>query len=367
MPTIGRLSQNPNNNDVKFFNNGAVSLQGDANNYVDAGVGCNSLAYGNTNGFHTTYIEAGNELAIYGNTGGNSLLCGTLETGNSALQIYTTIQGGPGGELDMSMMTAPGAINVGEGGTTTGARATLDMQGLDTFSGTATRLLVGVGSVRVNGTLYLAKTNFIQLTGTSPQLDVGDNTGNSGGSPGSILDLGNYNEIYTGSIALGRGKQSAAFIGFNPAFTNANPSLVPTAYIRSNDLVSAVSTWAIGDGNGAGGGSGTPAGTVDFSGGTVDALVNAMWLGKPSQASTGSPTGKGTLTFAAGTINVNNLTNGLAATPSGGGPGTATGTINVNGTGLLVVNTNLVLGISRQRQHRLHRHAEHQRRNCRGQ
>jgi autotransporter-associated beta strand protein len=188
------------------------------------------------------------------------------------------------------------------------------------------------------GKLYLAKTNYINTTGSSPAIDVGDNSSNNG--PGSSLYLGQTNVMFVDSIGMGLKKQNSGTGGskivFNTAFSN------PAAYIRGSNGVSPVSTWAIADGQSQSG-TITDTGSVDFTGGTVDALVGAMWLGRNSTgANAGSSQNRATLTFTAGTITVNNLTNAMLAssvqTPA------VYGTINVNGPGKLTVNSNLVMG-----------------------
>ncbi|HTB82134.1 MAG TPA: autotransporter-associated beta strand repeat-containing protein, partial [Candidatus Sulfotelmatobacter sp.] len=323
-------SHNPNNNDLKFFNNGLAGTQGTVDNVVDKSTNCNSLACANTNaGFHTTLIQPGQSLYIDGNTGGNSIIASTLEV-NTALTEYTTIDGTNATlKLGGSSM---GAIFVGQGGTGTGAKATLDMQGLDTFMVTnATRMEIGVGNTRYCGVLYLAKTNFITLTnGSSPELDIGDNSGNNGS--GSLLYLGITNVINVDSIGMGLKKQNSGSSGihFNPAFTNQGPAV----YFRGANTTGPVNTWAIGDGTGASS-TDTETGLADFTGGTINALVNSLWLALPSGAASGGYTANGTLTLTAGSINVNNLTN--ASLASSTGPETATGVINVSG-GTLSVN-----------------------------
>jgi fibronectin-binding autotransporter adhesin len=171
----------------------------------------------------------------------------------------------------------------------------------------------------------------------SPQIDVGDNT-QAGASPGlpNILLLGQTNAFFADSVAVGRGK---SYVGggssmlFNSSFAN------PVAYFRgTNGSASRVGTWTIGDAWGAK----TVAqnfGTNDFSGGTVDALVDQMFVGRGASTanlSGANVVGNGTLIFTAGTFDVNTLEVGYAQTVAGNG------TVNVNG-GALVVNTNLEL------------------------
>jgi hypothetical protein len=306
------------------------------NNVVDSGFGGTiaSLSYTNVNDgtFQNTLIANGVTLNVTG-TGG--LTVGSATTLSSDTAVVNTISGA-GGALVVSNASANVLILLGltsSGGATT---ATLNMTNLDTFSFTGAQLLLGYGEIHAapahcSGSLFLAKTNTISLSGTSPQMDIGDN-GSSAGIP-SILYLGQTNVINADSIAVGRAKQNGAYIQFNSSFTHNNP----VAYFRGADGISPVATWAIGDGNVSAGTDPKPSGTCDFSGGTVDIVATSMWLGRGSSGAWGgtTPSASGTLTFTAGNISVNNLTNALLAHSYS--DQTATGTINVNGTGTLSV------------------------------
>ncbi len=303
------------------------------NSIVDSNQNPFSLAYTNFATIQNTLIASNVTLTV--GTGG--LTNGNTATLTTSVSPMVNISGG-GGKL----VVTNGAITVGDSYPSASGSfsANLNMTNLDTFVGTnVTRMLVGSGATRMAGTFFLARTNTINLTGTSPQLDIGDNSANAG--PASALNLGIANIIFADNIAVGRSKQGGAALRFTPAFTNSNP----TVLIRAHDGVSPLSTWSLGDGNGVSGTSTGPKGTVDFSGGTVNVVVSNMWLGRPSITSATAPTGQGTLTFSAGTFTVlNNLTNAVTVTPSTGGPGSATGTVNVNGTGTLVVS-NLYMAI----------------------
>ncbi|MGN6556146.1 MAG: beta strand repeat-containing protein, partial [Verrucomicrobiota bacterium] len=77
-------------------------------------------------------------------------------------------------------------------------------------------------------------------------------------------------------------------------------------------------------------------GTIDFTSGTVDALVDTIIVGRAG----GGP-GTGTLTFDGGTVDVNTLHLGVETTALAKA---GVGTVNVNGTGHLLVNGDLVMG-----------------------
>jgi hypothetical protein len=323
-------------NDVVFTNFSTAVTGTTINNVVDSGFAGTggtiaSLSYSDTTTgtFQNTLIANGVTLNVTG-TGG--LTVGSSTAVGSDAAVVNTISGA-GGALVVNNASA--SMNVFLGITTgTITTDTLNMTNLGTFSFTGARLLVGVGvtaPARASGSLFLARTNTIALSGTSPQMDIGENTGNGSSVP-STLYLGQTNVINADSIAVGIGKQVGSTIQFNPSFTNNNP----VAYFRGANGVSPVATWAIGDGLTVTGSAPKPAGANDFSGGTVDIVATAMWLGKSSSGAwTGGATTTGTLTLTAGNISVGNLTNAMLAVSDSSQ--TSTGTINVNGTGRLSV------------------------------
>jgi hypothetical protein len=346
--------------DTKFFDAGAVVPVSTINNLVDGLFGGTiaSLQYGNTNGAHTTLILPGQTLSITG-TGG--LLVGTPGDVGIAKNLTNTITGA-GATLNLNNSSANLTLNQGSATTgVTGTRANLDLSGLDNFIMNGRRLGLGTtvlpnpnnANQREAGCLLLAKTNIItlgysdtlanyQLSGKTNALEMSRNPGNNAGIP-SLLVLGQSNYFGLDSLGMGRDKasgNSAAWVGFNPALTNNNP----VAVFRNSDGVSRVTWWALGDMNAVASSSQVSVGTNDFTGGTVDALVNVMSVTRDCVASHTAGTAIiGVLTFSAGTVDVNTLYVGNQAI----GPSTSStplrGIVNVNG-GTLVVNSNLVLG-----------------------
>ena len=291
-----------------------------------------SLLYTNLGTFQNTLILSGETLTI--GTGGLLMTNAAGQLTNPPVTV-TTISG-PG-----TLVTSNDTIIVGYSFDTTSGRTgpALNLSGLANFVGTnMNRILIGQGAARVSGNIYLAATNNIYFTGasssTSPDLDLGANSSNNG--PPSFLYLGQSNLFYINDIGIGLLKQNGTEMEFNSAFNS------PSAYFYgTNGPGSLVSTWAIADGQ-ATGGTTTTAATADFTGGTVNANVNNMWVGRSSSAENGgSPSDEGTLTFGAGQIRVNNMTNGWIT--SAAENTTATSTINVNGTAVLNVTGNLVL------------------------
>jgi len=330
--------------DVKFLDTGASGVAvSNVNNLLDASFGGEiaSLQYGNTNGNHTTLIAPGQTLTISGASG---LIVGT-ETDNGAAQtVFSTITG-PGGTMVMNNSSAD--LIVRQGSATGGSHlATLDMSGLDEFDASLDQILVGFAGpvIRAAGTLNLARTNNIVATG-SPGICMGDNPSNAGGQ--NFLLLGQQNAFFVDSIVIGR-KKATSTLKFKAGLVNA------TASFRASDGSSPISSWSIGDGAAINGSTSSPIGTNDFSGGSVDALVDTLTVGRSQQTS--GANGVGALIFGDGTFAVNNLQIGFqtqSGTSAGiglvtlNGPGAVLnvgGTITLGGSGGSVA-TNLTRGV----------------------
>ena len=340
-------------NDVVFTNLAFAATSNSVDNVANTSTTIASLTFDNTNGFHTTQIASGATLTIAGAKG---LTIGSeSDLGNTAT-IYTSMTG-TGGALVVSNTSANVIVRQTTGGASGPPfRSTLDLSGLDNFNVVGNSIEVGTssassGTVRSAGTLYLAKSNLIELfiraqgVTTNVGIDLGDNpTANS--SQTSFIFLGQQNSIYADGITVGGGR-NIGFMLFNPAFAN------PTVFIRgTNGNSSRVSRWLIGDNSGATGTGSNSRGTNDFTGGTVDALVDTMIIGRGESGNVSSGNSTGALIFEAGTIDVNNLQMGLQAVGSTGGTTTGTGgtnylgQMNVNGTATLVVNSNLLMTVT---------------------
>lgn len=343
--------------DVKFFDAGTNGVAGTPNNLVDGAFTgpIGSLQYGNTNGFHTTFIAPGQTLTV---NGGLSVL--TPADPGTAKTLSKTITG-IGGTLTLNNTLSNIVLNQGNG-TAGGSRSILDLSGLGNFNATQSRLGIGTtvlpnpsGNQRMAGTLSLARTNFIalsytdtlanyQLAGRTNALEMVRHPGNNSGVM-SFLYLGLTNTILVDSMAFGRDKasaNSAAWMGFNATFTN----LGPVAYIRGvSGGVSRVTWWSLGDMNANASSAQVSVGTNDFSNGSVDAMVDVLSLGRDcSPNHTATANNIGVLTFSSGTIDANTIYAGNQSL----GPNTSTapnlGFINVNGSAILRVNNSLVFG-----------------------
>lgn len=319
-------------NDVLFTSLATVAASNTVNNVVDSDTAISSLTFNNTNGFHTTLINPGRTLTAGG------LTVGTETDDGNTTTVYDTITGS-GGALVVSNVA--GALIVRQGSANSGSslKAMLNLSGLDNFNATVGKIEIGSlgANPRPCGIVYLARTNLIVAFGSSPAIQIGGQGGGSGNAGnGSFLYLGQVNEIFANGISVATVKQGNCSLLFNRTLAN------PTAVFRGADGVSRVPAWAIGDSQSQGGTVNTT-GTNDFTGGTVDALVDTMTLGRSSSGSSGNGRPAGTLTFEAGTIDVNTLQIGYQ---SSGGPlgNIATGIFNVNGTATLKVNSGVELG-----------------------
>jgi pectin methylesterase-like acyl-CoA thioesterase len=346
--------------DVVFKDTGNATVITAISNAVDSTSGnfagtISSLSYTNTvaNSYQNTLIASGVTLNITNNTGpfGSALFVGT-PTVAVANSIFASIQG-PGATLNINN---PKAIISIDQVASSSVRATLILSNLDNFIANVSRVAVGsdqagLATAAGQGTLYLAKTNTITtawvgdysqpyVVNVTNAIDIGK--GNAGNIGANYLYLGKTNGIFTDSIGVGRVKDTTSpggVLSFNPVFTNSNP----TAYFRGiSGNASRVTSWGIGDNAQNSSSSATTIGNVDFSCGTVDVLVDTMFLGRDREKGSAASL-SGTLTFTAGTIDANTLTIGNQCGTNTGSA--CLGTVYVNGpSAKLVVNTTLELG-----------------------
>ena len=328
-------------------------ISGNVNNTVNQNVSILGLDYENINGtYQNTSIDSGVTLTV--GLGGLTVGSPVVDEGNTSGNATIS---GPSGTLAIDNSDALIYVGLGHDNASSSAEATLDMSGLGTFNADVGSFLVGVGGgvefatvLQPAGTVYLAQSNMITVNSGNGQsdntlvaLDVGDagdaeTTAGYGDTVSSALYLGWTNAIWADYIDIGR-QWASGSIAFNPSVTNSGPS----AYIRGVSAT-AVATWNIGDGaqNTLASGAGT--GTADFSGGTINAMVDTLGVAVSSPNSTaGSSVVKGTLkldagTIWAGTVNISDNP-ATAASP-------ADGIVTVDGTGTLAVSGTLNLGLT---------------------
>ena len=296
-------------------------------------------------------------------TGPGGLRAGT-NAGASVVRTLTI----SGSTLNVSNAAANLVVNQ-SASSGAGDKATLNLEGLDSFNADLDGLGIGSGNFptvindRCSGDLYLARTNLIALHFSQPlatyettaarnALEIGHNPGNNPGTR-NFLYLGITNAFFLDSIGIGKSKASTAAactMLFNPNFLGS----APAAYFRGTaGDASRVTWWALGDMSSSASSAQVAYGTNDFTGGWVDALVDTMSLGRdcvPNHSAGGNARYNiGVLSFDNGIIDVNTLYLGNQVL----GPGTSTtpnhGYLSVNSANAtLVVNNTLMLARTTQ-------------------
>ncbi len=319
----------PAGQDVVFDNTDKTDST-TVNSIVDTDTTLSSLSFVNTGGgtsdWQVVEIGATETLTLDGSgiSGGNVLLVGnpTLTSTNSTRAKITG-----GGSLvidaadDNILLT-----RVSDG---TGV-ADLDLSGLSSFTADVANIYIGQGS-RATSSLILASTGDGINAITASTLSVGDsNAGNPGGD--SLLQLGtvntlNVDDIFVAARALdGDGWQRSSG---TMEFQNKDES--SSVIIRAADGVSRanLSIGLMGRSNKVAN-SPNLTGVVDFTGGTVDALLNQVTIGE-HHAYNGNAGATGTLSMDAGTIDATSVTLGYSEYRSESSANPATGILNVSG------------------------------------
>ena len=290
------------------------------------------LDFNNVGGNYVTLINPGVTLQVAAGNGWTTV--GAPGTPADAVEIIKFT--GDGGAMSLE----GGYLTVQQSGAAPGNHnVTLDLSELGRFQKTGPRLLVAATGNHSHGTVYLAKTNVINL---NEDITICWQ-GSSSNSLPCALYLGETNTITTGSgnnnIVVGQSGGTNAILAFNPALVNTVPA--PEAYIastagggRGNLLVAA-----------NGGAPNAPAhGICDFSGGRVTMIENVIRLGQGGNSTAASALG--VLSFDNGSINANTLVVGDQTTTSAGA---GAGIVNVgtNATqganAILTVNNSLTL------------------------
>jgi autotransporter-associated beta strand protein len=320
---------------IYFFDPGASSSQGVVNNVVDGNTTVLSLTYGNTNGSHETEINPGVTLTISNNAGSVLFFEGTGNDNGSTQTLYSAMTGF--GSFAVIGTNSASEFIVQQGSGTSGSHmATLDLSGLTGFNAVIGRLLIGgnggsSGDVnRPCGTIDLAGTNMIRVNGTAPAIDVGDGPSNGGSE---AVYLGKTNAIFADTMTIARQKCTATVM-FNPSLS-ANPVLDLNGNTNSR-----MNLLAIGDFSAQSSSGSTVSGTVNLTGGEVNAEVNVCDVAE-GQSGSGAGTTTGVLELGAGLFNVNTLNVGYGNSASAAG--SVTGTVSIT-NGTLVINHELLLG-----------------------
>lgn len=326
--------------DVVFDSTDALAVASpDINSVVDSsftGV-LRSLKLGQTNGLHRLEIQSAG-LTISGNTASPSpLFVGSGTDEGSTVTLITNVIKGTALTID----NPSGDVVVRQGGATSvsGRRCYLDLRGLDNFSVKAARLHIALDEDGANpnrrptGSLFLAKTNQITLTSSGLGYQIAQVVQQAGIASTNLL--GQVNFFNVNSMRFGGAKTANTKVGFGPGWVD------PSVTFRNTDGVSRQGTWYIAD-DATSGSSGSSTAFVDFSAGTVDALVDTIYVGRGQSGNNATyfAGGNGTLTFNSGRIDVNTLELGYQLVA---GSSAARGAVNVLTNGVLKVNKDMRL------------------------
>jgi regulation of enolase protein 1 (concanavalin A-like superfamily) len=330
---------------VKFFDLGGAASPATINNIVDSDTTIASLQFGNTNGFHNTLIAPNATLTITGNNGANgcAFFVGTASD-NGSTQIVSAAISSIGAAFVISNSSAN--VNFGQGAATPiSQRATADLSGADIFSAVLNNFYIGnqpannsANPGRQTATVILAKTNSISLAPAG--IFLMSQAASDGTTTGNILYLGQTNAIFANTNITSGGKGGIGNrVQFNPALIGQSPV---ATFRGAGGGTNRILLWAIGYASSSSANNDS-IGTNDFTGGTVDALVDLMLVGRGQAANNGARRGEGTLTFDGGTIDVNTLDIGFQVS---GNSSFAIGAVNVNGSAKLIANNVIALGFT---------------------
>jgi len=209
--------------------------------------------------FHTTEIAASTTLLA---TAGLDVLPATIDS-NETLDV--TIRGGAGSALQVGNVggsTADIRIARNQLGTLDTITGNLDLSGLETFVAHLDDFEISVGVRPADAIVTLAEDNSI----TANSLVMGIGTGNNSNTPSELL-LGETNTINANQLFIARTK-SRATVEFQTGL------VAPDVTIRGKAGGSSRADLEIGVQTGSTGSTGI--GIVDFSGGTVDALLDRV-------------------------------------------------------------------------------------------
>src|ERR1035437_51767 len=277
---------------ARFDTNGSVATASTVNCIVDVNTNITSLYLMNSNSlcFHDIQVADGVTLTIISPPTGYGIYNFAQVALSVANPVTNTITG-PNGVIVINPVTPQGYLGVKQGATSDGAASmnTLDMSGLGTFTANLNRV-------------YIA----------------GDGATGAGDRPQGTWKMAMTNTIFANTgIGVGLRGVNDSQMHFGSSFLNGY------AYFRSRNG-GRQNRWQIGDAglnqSGVWGAqvNGRPTkGTVDFTGGTLDALVDALAVGR-AQTNAGvvvDSTGgaEGYLTFNKGVLDVNSATIAYAA------------------------------------------------------
>jgi hypothetical protein len=296
---------------------------------VDSDVTIGSLRFAQTNfnntGWHNLQIAAGKTLTITGTNGFSQLRDIVDETFGLTDRQGVTISGTNNATLVISNRSANVSSLIDN------TVSTLDLSQLDNFMATVN--VLGMGDPYLcspnflnylnNGyaglprkfvpNFNLARTNVIKASFVDPYnyTNAADReygislvstlTGNSSQSTVPIINLGISNTFYADGILAGGAAQRPQ-VQFNPSFRASNCF----ALFRGTNG-GRMTTFAEADAAGPGSTRGNIKAVVDFSGGTIDMLVDQFYVGRdrPQIESGQNPNYQGFFTIGKGIVDAN--------------------------------------------------------------
>ncbi|TLD69855.1 hypothetical protein FEM03_16175 [Phragmitibacter flavus] len=294
-------------------------------------------------------IAADTTLTVNG-----ALTNGILDGTSASNTTNTTVSGA--GHLIVNTPTAN--LTVSSGNDTGTSTQLLNLANLEQFTSTTNNIYVGRATTntsafastgRPQSTLVLARNN--ELTANNLLLGINTQVTSS-----SFLDLGTTNTLNINTIVAGGGR-SIGTMRFTAGTIN------PTLTLRGQTGGTSRTNIFVADSRNASslsttGGSSTSEGHLNFTGGTVDLLIDNLNLalgGTDNGGFNGGAYGKaiGTFTFGGtdSSVDINHLNLGIAVSTNlvaanSPDPVTTTeATFTMNG-GFLVVNNSMTLGIS---------------------
>lgn len=354
------------------------------NNIVDRDLTVRSLTYTNSTLFpatptsaawHVTEIEQGRTLTVTGAAAAeNAVLVG----GNTAEgQFTTSVKLTDGGRF---VVDAPDSIFLlANKGANNKGTVVFDLLELDLADITVNEILIGYEQ-RSSTTFTLPSADAATNRLVATTLTIADSKNSSNGQS-SYLHLGRNNELYADKIAIAARKDlDTGWQGANGyvSFQNLGEGAPPFVKIRGRDGVSRANMIVgyMGSISGQMGYQFTN-GLLDFSGGTVDALLGDLLIGQHQARVYAQHNGgaNGTLnmesgivdalttslgrsiyrsdvsSFATGTLNISgglfrterlSLADNHGASSQNGG--SARGVVNVSGTGVVEVLGDVIMG-----------------------
>lgn len=333
----------PGDSIIVNFDNSYPGGTGIPNNFVNTPFTIYGLNYStiSTNGFHHTFLAEGITLKVLNEVQDPLVVYYGADIGSQTLQYRVS---GPG---TLSVSNSAGAIDVTQTGSDSDHFAILDLTGLTNFTADVQQVRIA-GTVqnapRAMGRMILARTNRIHTASSAdrPGIVIGAMESSNTSLRGTQqLLLGQHNEIQSDIISIGAHKSTGAMqfqSGLNtPYLLLRGSSGGPVQVLAMADQRAGVTTMY------RTGTSVNHSGTLNTSGGILDAIAIETFVGRSGTNS--SSTSTGTLTYDQGSLTTDNLYIGYHTTglPSSGQTANASGTVNVNGTAILNVNNNITL------------------------